>query len=443
MNAAPRIISAHTRWRPMRHRLITLSRTMLSKFGVASTMVALGRLAFILFVVIAGRTVDPTGFGLFMIVLVSTQILALICTLGTGPSAQVTVSDAVARQRPALILGFIRFAVAITASVSLGVAAILTATSLVLRELGWIEGGKDVLIPIAMLLFPMAMSTLRETVARALGSNLLAFTPRDVIWTFLMSLLLLATPAVAVSLTMWAALTLLLVEAAAWLIVWQRYLRPIARRQRTVVSYYARWLRHSIAMLFNFIVGFSFGRIDMFAISAFTTLAVAGFYAAASRVAMIVAISERFVIPVVLPAIVAALSRRDMPRLRSEIRHGLLISLLLALPVYGAIILCAEPIMAIFGEPFRAYGNVLRILATAQLGLAINGPLAAALTGAASPLVYARFSWIALTVTAVLLLVLTPLFGALGAACAIMLGIGLQVVMVFGSVNRRFHVMRR
>jgi hypothetical protein len=413
---------------------------MVRKFGAAGALVALGRLTFMVFVVIAGRTMTPTGFGQFMVVLVGSQILALIASLGTAPSAQVMVSDAVARNRPALVLGYIRFAGVITTLVSLAVAAVLTAVSLALRAKGWIDPAKDVTIPIALLLFPMAMSWLREYVARALGSSVLAFTPRDVGWTGLMSVLLLVFPGVAANVIGWAAGTLLAVEAVAWLLVWSRYLRPIRHRGRDISALYGTWFRHAVAMLFNTIVGFSFERIDTFAISAFTSLAVAGAYAAASRVAAIVAISQRFVVPVVLPNIVAALSRGDMPRARSEIRHGILTSLAFALPVYLAIMLFAEPIMGIFGPLFRPYANVLRILATAQFGLAVNGPIGAALTGN-SPYIYARFGWIALTTTALLLVTLTPLFGAVGAALAVMLGIGLQVTLIFLAVNMRFTVI--
>lgn len=415
---------------------------MVRKFGAAGALVALGRLTFMVFVVIAGRTVSATDFGLFMVALVGSQMLALISSLGTGPSSQVVVSDAMARKRPALAFGFVRFAFALTAGVSLAVGATLLFVSLALRQRGFIDPASDIMLPIALLLPPMALSTLRDFVAKALGSNVLAFTPREVIWAGLMSVLLLKSSAVAAHVMPWAACTLLAVEVLAWSILWRQYLAPIRGRQRNVSAFYPRWLKHSIAMLFNFIVGFSFERIDTFAVSAFTTLAVAGSYAAASRVAVIVSISQRFVVPVVLPRIVAALSRRDVPAARTEIRQGILISLLFALPVYLGILLFAEPIMAIFGESFRPFGNVLRILATAHFSLAINGPLGAALTGGASPFIYARFGWIALTATALLLLTLTPLLGATGSALAVMLGIGVQVFMVFNAVNKRFAVVR-
>jgi len=424
----------------MQHRLVRLCLTMVRKFGGAGALVALGRLAFMVFVVIAGRTMDPTGFGQFMVVLVGAQILGLVVSLGTAPSAQVMVSDAVARKRPALVLGYIRFAGAITVLVALALAAVLIAVSLSLRAAGWIDPAKDITIPMALLLLPMAMSWLREYVARALGSSMLAFTPRDICWTVLMSALLLVFPGVAANMIGWAAGTLFAVEATAWLLVWIKYLRPIRHRSRNISAFYRKWFRHAVAMLFNTFVGFSFERIDTFAISGFTSLAVAGAYAAASRVAMIVSISQRFVVPVVLPNIVAALGRRDMPRARSEIRHGILMSLAFALPVYLAIMLLAEPIMGIFGPSFRPYANVLRILATAQFGLAINGPIGAALTGT-SPYIYARFGWIALSLTALLLVSLTPLFGAMGAAFAVMSGIGFQVALIFLAVNKRFSLI--
>lgn len=422
-------------------RLSRLSKTMMRKFGGAGALVALGRLAFMVFVVIAGRTVSPTDFGLFMVVLVSTQILALICTLGTGPSSQVIVSDAMARARAPLAIGFVRFALAITIVASLATGTVLCILSLLLRKVGWIDPSKDVMIPIGLMLFPMALSTLREMVARALGSSLLAFTPRDVGWTCLMSVMLLVVPAVSGNLLNWASGSLLAVELVAWCILWRLYLAPLQARIKNVSAYYRRWFKHSIMMLFNYIVGFMFERIDTFAVSAFTSLAMAGIYAAASRVAVIVSLSQRFVVPVVLPAIVAALGRRDMPQARSEIRHGILITLLFAMPVFAGLMLFAEQIMAIFGQGFRPYGNILRILGIAQLLLAINGPIGAALTGT-SPYIYARFGWIALAITALLLLVLTPLLGATGAAIGVVLGIGLQVVLIFTSVNRKFEIVR-
>jgi O-antigen/teichoic acid export membrane protein len=413
---------------------------MMRKFGGAGALVALGRLTFMVFVVIAGRTVSPTDFGRFMVALASSQILALICTLGTGPSAQVIVSDALARARPALAFGFVRFALAITVGVSLATGAVLLLASLLLRRAGWINADSDFMVPIALLLFPMSLSALRELVARAMGSSMLAFTPRDVVWTGLMGALLLLSHAVASDMMIWAAGSLLVVEVLAWGLVWHIHLAPLRNRQRNVSAYYRRWLKHSVTMLFNYIVGFLFERIDTFAVSAFTSLAVAGVYAAASRVAMIVSISQRFVVPVVLPNIVAALGHRDLPRARSEIRRGIVMSLLFALPVFLGILLFAEPIMAIFGEGFRPYGSVLRILATAQFGMALNGPIGAALTGS-SPYIYARFGLMALTVTALLLLTLTPLFAAVGAALAVMLGIGLQVALIFNAVNRRFNLL--
>jgi O-antigen/teichoic acid export membrane protein len=415
---------------------------MMRKFGGAGALVALGRLTFMVFVVIAGRTVSPTDFGRFMVALASSQILALICTLGTGPSAQVIVSDALARARPALAFGFVRFALAITVGVSLATGAVLLVASLLLRRAGWINADSDVMVPITLLLFPMSLSALRELVARAMGSSMLAFTPRDVVWTGLMGALLLLSHAVASDMMIWAAGSLLVVEVLAWGMVWRFHLAPLRSRRRDVSAYYRRWLKHSVTMLFNYIVGFLFERIDTFAVSAFTSLAVAGVYAAASRVATIVSISQRFVVPVVLPNIVAALGRRDLPRARSEIRHGIVMSLLFALPVFLGILLFAEPIMAIFGEGFRPYGNVLRILAAAQFSLAMNGPIGAALT-ASSPYIYARFGWIALTVTVLLLVTLTPLFGAMGAALAVMLGIGIQVVLVFVAVNQRYAIVRQ
>lgn len=419
-------------------RVRKLVLLMMRKFGGAGIFVAVGRIAFLIFVVVVSRTSESSDFGLFIVALISAQIGGIVCTVGTGPNAQIVVSDAIARNRPAISFGFVCFALAITAGTSVLAAALLALISLGFRSSGWIEPGKDVLLPLAMLLVPMSLSSLREFVARAFGSSHLAFAPRDIYWTAFLSLLLLIVPGSATHLTVIAPIGLFGIEALAWASLWRKYLRPIYRYRRNIRSYYRQWVQRSSWMLMNFVVGFSFERVDTFAVSAFTSLSTAGIYAAASRVAPVVSLCQRFIVPVVLPSIASALGRNDLAAARSEIRHGLLMSLVIALPALLALELLANPIMSMFGSDFTPYGNLLRILALAHFGLALNGPLNAALMGGAPPHVYARIGWIALIATCLMLVPLTIFLKAEGAAIAVVAGIGFLVSLVLIEVNRRF-----
>jgi len=411
---------------------------MFRKFGGSGAYVALGRVAFLVFVVVASRASDSRDFGMFIVALISAQIGGIVCTLGTGPYAQIVVSDAITRKRPAVAFGFVRFALIVTALISLLASAVLAFGSYFLGIIGWVNTDTNILIPLAMLLVPMALSSLREFVARAFGSNHLAFAPRDIYWTISLSFLLLLFPSTAPHLTKIAPSVLLIVETIAWTSIWRKYLGPIYRYRRNVYSYYHGWIRRSNWMLMNFVVGFSFERVDTFAVSAFTSLSTAGIYAAASRVAPVVSLCQRFIVPVVLPGIANALARNDLAGARLEVRHGLLMSLAIALPAFLILEIFAGPIMSIFGDSFTDNSNILRILAVAHLGLALNGPLNAALMGGAPPHIYARIGWIALIVTCVILIPLTIALKAEGAAIAVVAGIGLLVTLVFGEVNRRF-----
>lgn len=413
---------------------------MVRKFGGAGIFVAVGRVAFLIFVVVVSRVSGSSDFGLFIVALIGAQIGGIVCTVGTGPNAQIVVSDAIARNRPAISFGFVCFALGVTTGTSVLAAALLGFISLGFRSFGWIESGKDVLLPLAMLLVPMSLSSLREFVARAFGSTHLAFAPRDIYWTALLSLLLFIVPSSALHLTVIAPIALLGIETLAWLSLWRKYLRPIYHCRRNLRSYYRRWTQQSSWMLMNFVVGFSFERVDTFAVSAFTSLSTAGVYAAASRVAPVVSLCQRFIVPVVLPSIASALGRNDLATARSEVRHGLLMSLVMALPAFLALEFLAGPIMSMFGSDFTPYGNLLRILALAHFCLALNGPLNAALMGGAPPHVYARIGWIALIATCLMLVPLTIFLKAEGAAIAVVAGIGFLVSLVFIEVNRRFEL---
>ncbi|MFK5004655.1 hypothetical protein, partial [Klebsiella pneumoniae] len=78
------------------------------KFGGASVFVAGGRLSFLVLVMVAGRLVPATEFGLFMVALATSQILGIAATGGTGPAAQLIVADAISRDRPAIVVGYVR-----------------------------------------------------------------------------------------------------------------------------------------------------------------------------------------------------------------------------------------------------------------------------------------------------------------------------------------------
>lgn len=192
-------------------------------------------------------------------------------------------------------------------------------------------------------------------------------------------------------------------------------------------------------MMSNFVAGFSFERIDTLAVGFLGSLSAAGVYGVTNRVAPLISLCQRFVVPVVLPAIAKAYATRDEAKVRSEIQHGLLISMLMAGPLFIGVQLFAPYIMAIFGPRFIPGASTLRILAVAHFALALQGTLGAALTAAASPTIYSRYAWSALSITCVILIFATSRFGAVGAAAATAAGICCLFVAMGLTVRRRFY----
>lgn len=415
---------------------------LLRKFGGAGVFVAAGRLSFLLLVMIAGRLVPASEFGLFMVALATSQILGIASTGGTGPTAQLVVADAISRDRPAIIIGFVRFSVVLTMSVSVSVSALFLAISYGAR--GWVGSNSSfsVLSATGMILVPMAMSTVREYVARALGSIHLAFAPRDIYWTLLLCVLVVIVPFARTSFVAVAAISLFMIETVFWVVIWRKALAGIWHRRRNMRSHYGKWFKTSMWMMSNFVAGFSFERIDTLAVGFLGSLEAAGIYGVANRVAPLISLCQRFVVPVALPAIAKAHAAGDAKGVRSEIQHGLLISLLMAGPLFIGVQIFAPYVMAIFGPRFVPGATTLRILAVAHFALALQGTLGAALTAAASPSIYSRYAWTALSLTVVVLLVATPRFGTVGAATGAAIGICCLFIMMSLTIWRRFYAGR-
>lgn len=417
---------------------------LLRKFGGASVFVAGGRLSFLVLVMVAGRLVPATEFGLFMVALATSQILGIAATGGTGPAAQLIVADAISRDRPAIVVGYVRFAVVLTMALSITVSALFLAIGVGAR--GWLGANSSalsVLTGTGMILVPMAMSTVREYVARALGSIHLAFAPRDIYWTLLLCVLVVILPVARSEFVAVAAISLFAVESVFWVVIWRKALAGIWHRRRDMRSHYRKWLKTSLWMMSNFVAGFSFERIDTLAVGFLGSLEAAGVYGVANRVAPLISLCQRFVVPVALPAIAKAHAAGNAKGVRSEIQHGLLISLLMAGPLFIGVQLFAPYVMAIFGPRFVPGSTTLRILAVAHFALAMQGTLGAALTAAASPSIYSRYAWTALGITAVVLLIATPHFGTAGAATGAAVGICCLFASMALTVWNRFYRLKR
>lgn len=378
----------------------------------------------------AARLATAADFGLFVVALAVTQVLAIICTLGTAPAAQLVINEAIARNRPWRIRAYVRFSVGITILTSLAATLLILGIGAVADRYG-ASGLQQICIAIALLTPVMAMSILREFIARAFEGAVLAFVPRDIGWTLCFGATILLVPESRTQLIMTGAAVLLATELLAWLLVWMRYLRIHRTARRIPARPYRRWMERSLAMMSNFVGSLGFERVDVLAVGLLASFESAGIYGAATRTASFVSVSQRFVVPLITPRVARALASRDRKSALKEVWSGFQMASLLALPTSVAVFVLAPDLLSLFGEHFESGAPVLRILVLAYLATVLGANFGVMVTMGARPWLFTRTVWAALIPTVLILPFTTAAFGMVGAACTVAVGIAAYNLRLF------------
>jgi len=396
-------------------RALDLFASLARRFGFAAVLVAGGRLAYLVLFAVAARLVAPEKFGAFVVALSASQLVAPVATLGLGAAAQAVIPQACGR---ALwrIRSYVQLSLWITGLVSLAIAVLAALAAYVLNAANIGAAAQTVLVAFAILVAPMAFSTLRAFVARALENVFVAFFPRDIGWTLLLAVLVISVPWVREHLIVSAALTLAAVEMTGWLVLWWRYIAPIRPPRRKTVKPYRRWISRSQALMVNYLGGLGFERLDVIAVGMFASLEVAGIYGAASRVAPVISLSQRFIVPVITPRISRAFGEKDLLQIGREVRFGVLAGGAIAIPATVVTLLFGGEIMRLFGPTFVSGTEYLRILAAGHLAIAIGSNFGVVTMMGPRPWLYARTIWSTLIPAALLLPALVPEYGATAAA---------------------------
>lgn len=411
---------------------------LLLRYGLAGALVAIGRICFLVLIATVGHFVTSADFGLFMVVLAASQILSILSSLGTAQASQIVIGQALERNRTYLIWPFVKFAFAVTAMASLVVALLLSMAALAADR--WL-GKSDlaqVLFGSAILTPLLAISTVRELVARSMGALVLAFGPRDIGWTILLILMLLVSIWVRNHLVVAAAVALALVEVSGWLGLFWGYLRVyrFERARRFVVRPFKRWLNQSFAMMSNAAGGAAFERVDTLIVGALASLSVAGIYSAATRIAPLVAISNRFVYPVLVTRMAGLMAVGRWPDVRHELRNGILASMLFSVPLCAAVFVFAPELVSFVSIKDPVGAAVLRILAVAQLVNACSISFGVIVQAGQKSWLFSRCLWGSLALTLIMVPVAFGSWGPEGSAAAMAAGM-IFYSAIFGVIAGR------
>lgn len=410
---------------------------LLRSYGLAGVWMSAGRLSFLLMVAAAARMVQPDLFGLFMIVLAASQIAAAFATMGTGAAAQFFIPQARARKRKSHAFSYILFAIIAT---TIGVTVLSCAFWLAGLMVPGDPDLSRILQMTALFLVATGPGMLREMLARSVGAVSLALVPRDIAWTLLLCSLLMTLPWASEHILLLASGSLLAIELVAFALLWRLHIGRFRSAVSPRVRPFKRWVRRSLVMMANTSGGTAFERIDTVLVGLLASLAAAGQYGVASRVAPIVSISNRFVAPVIFPRLAKMLAAKEAQGLRTELRNGVAISLLTATPLFLAVQLFAGDLMALLGYPDGDAAHVLMVLAVGHLFTSAALPLGAMIQMGHTPLQFTRCIWGWLIAVAIVLPFALTAWGVIGAAVTVATGMAGYSITFIALARRLLNI---
>jgi O-antigen/teichoic acid export membrane protein len=164
-------------------------------------------------------------------------------------------------------------------------------------------------------------------------------------------------------------------------------------------------------------------RLDVLMVTALAGLEPAGLYAAAARLALVLAMAFAGLSGHLAPKLAAAWSTGDRAAAAATLREASPTGTV-AIGVLGLVILAfASPLLSLFGPEYREAAAALRILTLAQWAVAAFGLTGALVVLSGHERVALVATGASLAVNAALNLALVPHLGATGAALATLIGL--------------------
>jgi len=411
--------------------------------GTAGIKAIHGLLAFVTSIVLA-KALGSSALGVFSFVIALAQMLATPSVLGIPSLAIREIAVANARNDFARMRGFIRWAQSTIGLLSLCTA--IVGGALLLMYGDQLDPVKRACFWLGLLLIPLiSLNALRESMLRGLRKVLLGQLPEQVIrpltlLTLLVALPLLGRPVDSPFTALCVHISAVTVAFLCGFIFFFRY-RPAELKTATAHSEGSAWLRSSIPFGLTALMQMINGKTDILMLGIFREDAEVGIYRVAVQIAALVVFGLQVVNAIQGPHIAHLYAKGDMVRLQKMITRSSQIVLLIALPSVLAIVLVG-PIMirVLYSPEFSASYLPLVIICVGQLVNASFGSVGWLLNMTGHERDVTKSIFAGASVNVGLNLLLTPLWGAIGAAIATSATLIVWNVIMWRKVRARIGI---
>lgn len=193
-----------------------------------------------------------------------------------------------------------------------------------------------------------------------------------------------------------------------------------------------RFLKKALPMMLSGAIIIFLGWSDTFVLGIYETDSTIGIYNVALKIATLTSFSLQAVNAILAPKIASYHSIGDTKKFNSVIKFSTHLNFYITVIVVASIVLFHKFVLSIFGSEFLAGSNILIVLCVGQLINSFSGSVGLILQMVGLQKVYQNIVFTSLIINIVLNFMLTPTYGAMGAAVATVISISFW--NIFGAI---------
>ena len=359
-----------------------------------------------------GRYLSPENYGVYSFTLSIVTVLALVATMGWSKALLRLIPQYVSKQQWPLLKGvLIR-----CHQLSLGLAIFISVSLLIIKSFTNNEHLSNVLFYVSLLLPVVSLILLRRSIFQGFHCVKGSIIPDEIAFPSLMlaGLWLIKPSSVDDVVFLYAS-----VAGGFFLLtlIWLYRLFPVELKKSNAVYDLKTWSVLAFPLLLGGLYQIILNQSGVLLLGAFGDMTDTGLFSASFRLAMLITFVMTGINVIGMPMMSTAFHNDDISSLRIINKKTRLWGFLGALPIFFVFILFPELALSLFGEEYRDAALMLQVIAFGQLGNAAVG-LAGSLLNVAGEQVYFMHSMmVAAFVCVVAMVIVIPVWGAVGAAC--------------------------
>jgi O-antigen/teichoic acid export membrane protein len=366
---------------------------------------------------LAARSMEPHAFGMLAVIFNAMSFLAVIAVCGQETLIVRSWDEYCGSDRPTLARGALAFGVKVVAATSCATAvAVALAWPLVQRDMP-----SALIIAACAFLLLQAFMNFSAQFSRVAAGVVVGEAPREILWRLVVVVAIVAHQALQTSFSATEFFAIATAALAFSILLQQLFVAralPAAVRAGKAEYEIDAWIPRSFRMWLSAILDTSSQYLEVIAIGLFLGPTMAAFYFVATRITNVFAMIAGSITAYATSQISGLFHRNAHDELQAILRSLALISATLAAGAFLTIALGGKALLWIFGAVYVSAYPALLVLAAGASAVALAGPAAYLLLLTGNEGLYPRILACGLLARLILIAVLGPWLGLMGAAIA-------------------------